>query len=63
MLKGEYKNVKRKFLLSLLVLALVLGLFTGCEPVPTLPGIVNTQSSHMPKQLDPDKFSASQAVA
>ncbi len=37
MLKGEYKNVKRKFLLSLLVLALVLGLFTGCEPVPTLP--------------------------
>ena len=42
MLKGEYKNVKRKFLLSLLVLALVLGLFTGCEPVPTLPGIVNT---------------------
>lgn len=30
MLKEEYNNVKRKILLSLLVLALVLGLFTGC---------------------------------
>lgn len=42
MLKGEYKNVKRKFLLSLLVLALVLGLFTGCEQEPSLPRIAAT---------------------
>jgi hypothetical protein len=40
--KGEYKNVKRKFLLSLLVLALVLGLFTGCEQEPSLPRIAAT---------------------
>ncbi|SMP41486.1 hypothetical protein SAMN06298221_1022 [Sphaerochaeta associata] len=42
MLKGEYKNVKRNFLLSLLVLALVLGLFTGCEQEPSLPRIAAT---------------------
>jgi len=40
--KGEYKNVKRKFLLSLLVLALILGLFTGCEQEPSLPRIAAT---------------------
>lgn len=34
--------MKRKFLLSLLVLALVLGLFTGCEQEPSLPRIAAT---------------------
>jgi len=38
--EGEYRNVNKKILLTLLLVISMLGIFTGCEPVSSIPEII-----------------------